>query len=473
VVNVIAPLVLIVLVSWSVFWMDLKLHERLGVAITALLTVVAFDFLTSDSLPKLSFTTRLDAFYNVSYIFVALTILISVIATRPSRQRRDDGAADEDGGDDTDDDTEEQSDDEAEQSSPTESPAAGAGAPIDTNRSIWARAKGVRGRTIDRWARVLYPALYLLLVGVALIGWFSPGEAREIVTESEAEQEFSDLESAFGLSLAELESAATPLALDEETTTSIGAAGEKDIFRFCVDDGSGLDADRWSVKAERTGSIEEFLDPQLVLYTDEGGFVASNDDRADRVGDTNSLIIVELSENPTAPAGGELCYFLVVSDSTGMEIGDYVLTRTAGEFAGGEFVGGEYEDLQATFGVSADDLGELETELGVGRVNGSIDQQGDAYDVVRLCVDAKSTVSVTMLRNNPDDSTLDPLLLLYSDTGSLITLNDDISESDLDSRLTLDELETGCYFLIAADLSGTATGEYTLVRTDGVAAIGE
>ena len=83
VTNVILPLLLIVAISWAVFWMDfedMSLADRLTVSVTSLLTVVAFDFVTSDSLPKLPYATRLDSLYTISYLFLALTVLASVVA---------------------------------------------------------------------------------------------------------------------------------------------------------------------------------------------------------------------------------------------------------------------------------------------------------------------------------------------------------------------------------------------------------
>lgn len=142
VANIILPLILIVSISWVVFWGNrgrMTLAERLGISITCLLTVVAFDFLTGDSLPRLSYTTRLDAFYNVSYVFVALTVLLSVISVgslpddRPTRTTvsEDDDAADEN-----------------------------------------ARLAPTR---IDRHARWAVPLAYFVAVGLSLLGIFSQG----------------------------------------------------------------------------------------------------------------------------------------------------------------------------------------------------------------------------------------------------------------------------------------------------------
>lgn len=92
VTNIILPLLLMVAISWAVFWMNLdtiNLAERLGVSITSLLTVVAFDFLTNDNLPRLPFATRLDALYNIAYVLIAGTVLLSVVAHNLHRRSTD------------------------------------------------------------------------------------------------------------------------------------------------------------------------------------------------------------------------------------------------------------------------------------------------------------------------------------------------------------------------------------------------
>jgi hypothetical protein len=89
--NVILPLLLIVAISWVVFWMDfstMTLADRLSVSFTGVLTIVAFDFVTSDSLPKLSYPTLLDNLLAVSYVFLGLTILENVIGHILVRRKR-------------------------------------------------------------------------------------------------------------------------------------------------------------------------------------------------------------------------------------------------------------------------------------------------------------------------------------------------------------------------------------------------
>lgn len=80
--NIILPLILILLACGAVFFMDLEqthLGDRLGLAFTGLLTVVAFDFVASDSLPKLWYSTTLDRVITASYVFISLSIAVLVL----------------------------------------------------------------------------------------------------------------------------------------------------------------------------------------------------------------------------------------------------------------------------------------------------------------------------------------------------------------------------------------------------------
>lgn len=88
--NIILPLVLIVLITTAVFWMDpgqTHLGDRLMLAFTSLLTVVAFDLVTSGSLPKLWYSTVLDRIVTASYVFVAVTIAFAVVIDQLDRGR--------------------------------------------------------------------------------------------------------------------------------------------------------------------------------------------------------------------------------------------------------------------------------------------------------------------------------------------------------------------------------------------------
>lgn len=83
--NIILPLMLIVLISSAVFSMSFRtthLGDRLSVTITSVLTVVAFDFVTSEDLPRLWYSTAMDQVLTASYVFMAANVLENVIAAR-------------------------------------------------------------------------------------------------------------------------------------------------------------------------------------------------------------------------------------------------------------------------------------------------------------------------------------------------------------------------------------------------------
>jgi hypothetical protein len=70
------PMIIIVALSWSVFWMkDDDLSNRLMVSFTGILTVVAYQFTISDSLPRISYMTFMDAVITFSFFMMALTIV--------------------------------------------------------------------------------------------------------------------------------------------------------------------------------------------------------------------------------------------------------------------------------------------------------------------------------------------------------------------------------------------------------------
>jgi hypothetical protein len=79
--KVILPLVLIVMMSWLVFWIDATLAaSQISVAVTSMLTLIAYRFAIGNDVPKLPYLTLLDAFILLSSILVFLS-LIEVMIT--------------------------------------------------------------------------------------------------------------------------------------------------------------------------------------------------------------------------------------------------------------------------------------------------------------------------------------------------------------------------------------------------------
>lgn len=89
VVKVIIPLILIVMMSWAVFWIDpMEGGTQIGVATTTMLTLIAFRFAIDVNLPKISYLTRLDTFIMASTILVFLSLFEVVYTSRLAKTGR-------------------------------------------------------------------------------------------------------------------------------------------------------------------------------------------------------------------------------------------------------------------------------------------------------------------------------------------------------------------------------------------------
>ena len=77
---VIIPLVLIVLLSFSVFWMDKSsLGDRVGVSFIGILTAVTYQIMVSDHLPSISYITVMHGFVNLSFLTMCATVIINLV----------------------------------------------------------------------------------------------------------------------------------------------------------------------------------------------------------------------------------------------------------------------------------------------------------------------------------------------------------------------------------------------------------
>jgi len=116
--QVVLPLSVVVVMSWAAFWIDARhIGVRIGVATSSILTMIAHRFVLASLLPRLPYMTRMDYFTVGSILFVFLA-LATVIWTA----------------------------------------------------SLDRRKLTERARTIDRWARPVFPVLFL-----SLCGWFLSG----------------------------------------------------------------------------------------------------------------------------------------------------------------------------------------------------------------------------------------------------------------------------------------------------------
>ncbi len=79
----IIPLVLIIMMSWSAFWLDSKLSSsQISIATTSMLTLTAYRFIVVGNLPKISYLTRMDIFVLGSSILIFMTLLEAIFTSR-------------------------------------------------------------------------------------------------------------------------------------------------------------------------------------------------------------------------------------------------------------------------------------------------------------------------------------------------------------------------------------------------------
>lgn len=74
------PLALIVMLSWSVFWMERSsLGDRISVSFVGILTAVAYQIVVGDLLPHVSYITVMHGFLNFSFFVMCASVVINLI----------------------------------------------------------------------------------------------------------------------------------------------------------------------------------------------------------------------------------------------------------------------------------------------------------------------------------------------------------------------------------------------------------
>lgn len=116
--QVVLPLVVIVIMSWTAFWIGREhINVRIAVATSSILTLVAQRFVLATLLPKLPYMTRLD-YFTVGTTLLVLLALILVIVTG----------------------------------------------------FLVVHGRERQAQNIDHWARGAFPAAFLLLIGWFMVG---------------------------------------------------------------------------------------------------------------------------------------------------------------------------------------------------------------------------------------------------------------------------------------------------------------
>lgn len=88
------PLAVMLIVAWSVLWIaPSNFAQQLGIATPTFLSVIAFSYAMSFTLPRVPYLTFLNAFFLSVYLFVALSVLETVAIYSIGGSGREDIAA--------------------------------------------------------------------------------------------------------------------------------------------------------------------------------------------------------------------------------------------------------------------------------------------------------------------------------------------------------------------------------------------
>jgi len=86
---VVIPLALLVVLSWSVFWMDREsLGDRMDISFIGILTIVAYQIMVSGILPRISYFTLMSAFLYISFLTMFAGVVINLLVGQMDRRGR-------------------------------------------------------------------------------------------------------------------------------------------------------------------------------------------------------------------------------------------------------------------------------------------------------------------------------------------------------------------------------------------------
>jgi hypothetical protein len=89
--KIIFPLVLIVLMSWSVFLIDpTNASTKIGVATTAMLTLIAYRFVIDSQVPRVPYLTRLDIFIIADTLLILSSLFMVTLTAYLVHKEKDD-----------------------------------------------------------------------------------------------------------------------------------------------------------------------------------------------------------------------------------------------------------------------------------------------------------------------------------------------------------------------------------------------
>jgi len=81
------PLIVIVLLSFSVFWMERSsLGDRMSVSLIGILAAVAYQVVMSEMLPRIAYVTVMNALLNISFLTMVATVVMNLVVGQLDKQ---------------------------------------------------------------------------------------------------------------------------------------------------------------------------------------------------------------------------------------------------------------------------------------------------------------------------------------------------------------------------------------------------
>ena len=80
ILSIIFPMVLLVSLTWIVFWLDKQsVTDRISILFIGILSVVAYYLVIQDTIPEIDYLTLIDAFVVESFLILAASVIVTLI----------------------------------------------------------------------------------------------------------------------------------------------------------------------------------------------------------------------------------------------------------------------------------------------------------------------------------------------------------------------------------------------------------
>lgn len=87
VLTILLPMVVLVALTWCVFWMDAEtLSNRVSITFIGILSVVTYYFVVFESLPEIDYLTFMDGFILATFLILAAGVVVAVLIETTSRE---------------------------------------------------------------------------------------------------------------------------------------------------------------------------------------------------------------------------------------------------------------------------------------------------------------------------------------------------------------------------------------------------